>query len=63
MATVLDKVHPYEASQRVGRPGFKVADLNLAEWGRKEIRGSNNAMLRVSVSNCWSGSWRSFGRI
>src|SRR5258706_12332507 len=44
MATVLDKVHPYEASQKVGRPGFKVADLQLAEWGRKEIRLAEHEM-------------------
>ena len=38
MATVLtEKTHAFEAAAGAGRPGYKVADLQLAEWGRKEI--------------------------
>src|SRR2546426_830044 len=44
MATVLEHVHPFEAAQRAGRPAFKVADLSLAEWGRKEIRLAEHEM-------------------
>jgi adenosylhomocysteinase len=44
MATVLDKIHAYEAAQRSGRAPFKVADLSLAEWGRKEIRLAEHEM-------------------
>src|SRR5881396_2669149 len=44
MATVLDQVHPFEASQRVGRPPYKVANLELADWGRKEIRLAEHEM-------------------
>ena len=44
MATVMDTVHAFEASQRAGRPGYKVADLKLAEWGRKEIRLAEHEM-------------------
>jgi adenosylhomocysteinase len=44
MATVLEKVHPFEAAQRAGRPAFKVANLALAEWGRKEIRLAEHEM-------------------
>src|SRR5262245_58989503 len=44
MATVLEKAHPFEAAQRAGRPAYKVADLKLAEWGRKEIRLAEHEM-------------------
>ena len=44
MATVLEKVHPYEAATAAGRPSFKVADLSLADWGRKEIRLAEHEM-------------------
>ena len=37
MATVLEKMHAFDASRKAGRAPFKVADLALAEWGRKEI--------------------------
>jgi adenosylhomocysteinase len=30
--------HPFDAVKATGRPAFKVADIALAEWGRKEIR-------------------------
>src|SRR3954464_8642022 len=39
MSTVLnEKMHAFEAAKAAGRPAYKVADLNLAEWGRKELR-------------------------
>src|SRR3954470_7354366 len=45
MATVLsEKMHAFEAAKAAGRPAFKVADLNLAEWGRKEIRLAEHEM-------------------
>jgi adenosylhomocysteinase len=44
MATVLEHAHPFEAAQRAGRPPFKVADLSLAEWGRKELRLAEHEM-------------------
>ncbi|MGH2599511.1 MAG: adenosylhomocysteinase, partial [Dehalococcoidia bacterium] len=31
------QVHAFDAAQDAGRPAYKVADLTLAEWGRKEI--------------------------
>jgi len=37
MSVAVDRVHPYQASAKAGRDPFKVADLGLAEWGRKEI--------------------------
>src|SRR6188474_903816 len=39
MSTVLsEKMHAYEAAKAAGRVPYKVADLGLAEWGRKELR-------------------------
>ena len=45
MATVLiEKTHAFDAAAKAGRPGYKVADLKLAEWGRKEIRLAEHEM-------------------
>jgi len=38
MTAIAPTRHPFDASAAIGRPGFKVADLSLAEWGRQEIR-------------------------
>jgi adenosylhomocysteinase len=37
MATVMEKMHGFEAAREAGREPFKVADLSLADYGRKEI--------------------------
>jgi len=45
MATVVsEKAHAFDAAVQAGRPAYKVADLNLAEWGRKEIRLAEHEM-------------------
>ncbi len=45
MATVLtEKMHAFEAAEKAGRPPYKVADVNLAEWGRKELRLAEHEM-------------------
>src|SRR4051812_37807143 len=45
MATVLtEKLHAFEAAAKAGRPAYKVADLSLADWGRKEIRLAEHEM-------------------
>jgi adenosylhomocysteinase len=45
MATVAtEKLHAFDAAARTGRPPYKVADLDLAEWGRKEIRLAEHEM-------------------
>ena len=36
--TLTDKSHVYDAARAAGRLPYKVADLALGEWGRKEIR-------------------------
>src|SRR5256884_7095182 len=43
-AVLTENVHACEAAAKAGRPAFKVADLGLAEWGRKEIRLAEHEM-------------------
>jgi len=38
MTTATLTAHPFELAKKAGREPFKVKDLSLAEWGRKEIR-------------------------
>ena len=42
MSTVLEREK--KAASKTDRPAFKVADLSLAEWGRKEIRLAEQEM-------------------
>src|SRR6187455_3721193 len=44
MSTITDTVHAYDAARKAGRPPYKVADLGLAEWGRKEMRLAEQEM-------------------
>src|SRR3954471_24573696 len=44
MATVIEKMHPFAAAKAAGREPFKVKDLLLAEFGRKEIRLAEQEM-------------------
>src|ERR671937_442442 len=44
MATLVEKLHPFAAAQSAGREPFKVKDLALAEFGRKEIRLAEQEM-------------------
>ena len=44
MATVTEKMHPFTAAQAAGREPYKVKDLSLAEFGRKEIRLAEQEM-------------------
>ena len=41
---VTDQIHPFTAAEHAGRSPFKVADLGLAELGRKEIRLAEQEM-------------------
>jgi adenosylhomocysteinase len=38
MTTATMPEHPFDLAKKAGREPFKVKDLSLAEWGRKEIR-------------------------
>jgi len=44
MATVIEKVHPFAAAKAAGREPYRVKDLSLAEFGRKEIRLAEQEM-------------------
>jgi adenosylhomocysteinase len=44
MTTAVATDHVFEVSRKAGRPPFKVADLGLAEWGRKEIQLAEDEM-------------------
>jgi adenosylhomocysteinase len=43
-AVAAPSIHPFQASREAGREPFKVADLSLAEFGRKEIRLAEQEM-------------------
>src|SRR6187431_3731600 len=44
MATAVIGAHAYELAKQAGRVPYKVADLNLAEFGRKELRLAEGEM-------------------
>src|SRR5712664_1115445 len=44
MATVTEKLHAFAAAKAAGREPYKVRDLALAEFGRKEIRLAEQEM-------------------
>src|SRR5499426_3734134 len=44
MATVTERVHSFAAAKAAGREPYKVKDLSLAEFGRKEIRLAEQEM-------------------
>ena len=44
MPTAAEKLHPFAAAAAAGRAPFKVRDLSLAEFGRKEIRLAEQEM-------------------
>jgi adenosylhomocysteinase len=41
---VAEKTHPFQAAREAGREPFKVKDLSLADYGRKEIRLAEHEM-------------------
>src|SRR5882762_9531968 len=44
MATVVEKLHPFDVAKAAGREPFMVKDLSLADFGRKEIRLAEQEM-------------------
>jgi adenosylhomocysteinase len=44
MSVVLEITHAFDAARKAGRVPFKVKDLSLAEFGRKEIRLAEHEM-------------------
>jgi adenosylhomocysteinase len=44
MATAVERLHPFAAAKAAGREPYKVRDVSLAEFGRKEIRLAEQEM-------------------
>ncbi|HEY8548706.1 MAG TPA: adenosylhomocysteinase [Vicinamibacterales bacterium] len=44
MSVAVQTLHPFEAARKAGREPFKVKDLALADFGRKEIRLAEHEM-------------------
>ncbi len=44
MSTATTTAHPFDLARKAGRQPYKVRDLALAEWGRKEIRLAEQEM-------------------
>ncbi len=44
MDSIAELTHPFDAAEAAGRLPYKVADLSLAEWGRKEIELAEEEM-------------------
>src|SRR5947208_11851301 len=44
MATVVEKMHPFDAAKAAGREPFKVRNLAEADFGRKEMRLAEQEM-------------------
>jgi adenosylhomocysteinase len=44
MSTAVAQDHAFDLARKAGRAPYKVADLALAEWGRKEIRLAEDEM-------------------
>src|SRR5881396_2074525 len=44
MSATIESTHVFEDAKKAGRPPFKVKDLTLAEFGRKEIRLAEQEM-------------------
>src|SRR6201981_2946501 len=44
MSVTTERIHAFDETRRAGREAFKVKDLSLAEFGRKEIRLAEQEM-------------------
>src|SRR2546430_7218208 len=44
MSATVDRIHAFDEARKAGREPFKVKDLSLAEFGRKEIRLAEQEM-------------------
>src|SRR6267378_8205655 len=44
MTTITETLHPFAAAKTAGREPYKVKDLSLADFGRKEIRLAEQEM-------------------
>src|SRR5215471_6080565 len=44
MSATIERIHAFDEARKAGREPFKVKDLSLAEFGRKEIRLAEQEM-------------------
>src|SRR5437899_7817240 len=44
MSVTIERTHAFDEARKAGREPFKVADISLAEFGRKEIRLAEQEM-------------------
>src|SRR5919197_4172152 len=57
MSTAVRDLHAFDAALRAGREPYKVANLELADWGRKEIRLAEHEMPGLmALRKRYSGS-------
>ncbi len=61
MATVTEKPHAFAAAKAAGREPYKVKDLSLAEFGRKEIRLAEQEMPGLMALRKRHGGQRPLG--
>ena len=52
MTTAVANAHAYDLARKAGRPPYKVADLGLAEWGRKEMELAEDEMPGLMALAC-----------
>jgi adenosylhomocysteinase len=58
MPVVTERLHPFDAAKAAGRDPFKVQDLALAEFGRKEIRLAEQEMPGLMALRAQHGAAR-----
>src|SRR5262245_10876631 len=58
MTTVTERIHPFVGATAAGREPYKVRDLSLAEFGRKEIRLAEQEMPGLMALRKQPGSRR-----
>src|SRR5438093_13580900 len=49
MSATIERTHTFDDAKKAGRPPYKVKDLSLAEFGRKEIRLAEQEMPGLMV--------------
>ena len=49
MSVTIERTHAFDGARKAGREPFKVKDLSLAEFGRKEIRLAEQEMPGLMV--------------
>ena len=52
MSTAVREMHAFDAAVKAGRPPYKVRDLSLAEFGRKDMR-----LAEQEMPGLMPGSW------